>query len=559
MTAESTGPQTQVMMPVWTPGSYLVREYARHIDYFEVADPDGNALPFKKISKNRWQIETGSNKKFSIRYRLYCNESSVRTNWVGRSYAMLNGAPTFLTVPEQMGAPHRVRLIMPDQWERSATSLRSVEGKSHEYLARNFDEIVDSPIVAGNVESYPFIVDGIVHQLVVVNDKGSWDGKRAAKDLAKVVTAHQEMWGVTPYDRYLFINVLDAGGGGLEHDYSCLMMASSSAMRDERSYQRWLSLASHEFFHTWNVRRLRPKALVQYDYESEIYTPSLWVAEGVTSYYEDLLLVRAGLMSESEFIGTLAGSIRGVQRREGRLVQSLRDSSHDAWIKYYRPAANSSSTQVSYYTKGAVVAFLLDAKIQSASDGKHSLDDVMRKLYQSKAGDVGYTPEDFRGLCSEMAGQDLSDWFKIAVDSAEELDYQSMADWFGLDVGDIKANTGDSSSRGSNSSSRRRRQSPWIGVGQPNSPASKAGLADSDEILAVNDQRLTGSIESKARDFEIGEPIKVLISRDGKIEEVLLVVGARPQLPSYGLSIAKKPTDQQKRNLANWLQAPDGD
>ena len=554
MTAESTGPQTQVMMAVWTPGSYLVREYARHIDYFEVEDEKGNPLEYEKISKNRWQIETGDARKFVVRYRLFCLESSVRTNWVGRNYAVLNGAPTFLTVPEQLNEPHTVQLKMPEEWAGSATSMRAVEARQHQYTAKNFDELVDSPIVAGNVKSYPFVVNGVVHQLVNVNDPGVWDGEKSANDLAKIVAAHHEMWKVVPYDRYLFINVIGGGGGGLEHDYSCLMMSSPSSVTSEASYRGWLSLASHEFFHTWNVRRLRPKALVRYDYENEVYTPSLWVAEGVTSYYEDLLLVRAGLMSEDDFLRTLGGSISSVQRTAGRRVQSLRDSSHDAWIKYYRRAPNSRDTQISYYTKGAVVAFLLDARIRAATDGKKSLDDVMRKLYEKHAGDVGYTPADLRNLCSEMAGEDLGAWFATAVDSTEELDYQSMADWFGLDVGDIQAATG----RESRPATRRRtpRQRPWLGVGVTGSPATRAGLADSDEVLAVNDRRLQGDLESGIQDFEVGEPLKLLVDREGEIVEVLVVLGARPTESNWRLSTAKGQTDAQEQRVADWLQEP---
>ena len=281
---------TELMMAVWTPGSYLVREYARNIDSMTVTSGD-RELKFEKIRKNRWLVETKGIKSFEVSYRLYCNEMSVRTNWVGNQYAMINGAPTFITVPDRLDKQHEVQLLLPRNWTRSATSLKSVGGNPHRFVAENFDELVDSPIVAGNVSVYPFVVGGIEHQLVNVGESGYWNGTKAATDLKKIVEAHQEMWGVVPYDRYMFINMIVESGGGLEHDNSSILMTSRWSFRDRGRYKSWLSLASHEFFHTWNIRRLRPKSLVTYDYENEVYTDSLWIAEGITSYYEDLLLL----------------------------------------------------------------------------------------------------------------------------------------------------------------------------------------------------------------------------------------------------------------------------
>ncbi len=568
MTARPSGPRTEVMMATWTPGSYLVREYARHVDRVTVVDGQGQPLDIEKISKNRWAIETPDpSDAFTLSYRVYCNESSVRTNFVSRSHAVLNGAPSFITIPDQMDSPHRVRLKLPAALTRSASCLLPASDDPHHYRAANFDELVDSPVVAGNVELFPFVVAGVEHYLVNVNDRGQWDGMRAARDLAKIVTAHHEVWGNVPYDRYYFLNIVGGGGGGLEHDNCCLMMSGRYAMREDRSYQRWLSLASHEFFHTWNVRRLRPRSLVQYDYESEVYTPSLWIAEGITSYYEDLLLVRAGLTEQKDFLNTLGSLIRRVQTRSGRKEQSLRDSSHDAWIKYYRQSSNSGDTQISYYTKGAVVALLLDARIRAASDGQKSLDDAMRRLYKNHAGAVGYQPGDFRDICSQVAGADLSDWFVEAVDSTEELDYQELADWFGLEIGDIRPvstgsesgddasgddASGDDASGDDTSGKKKREPVRWIGIGESDSPATRAGLSDSDELIAINGIRLTGGLKARLQEFEVGDPIEILISRDDQIEEVLLTVASRPATPNWGLKVSKQATELQTSRLNAW-------
>lgn len=553
MTTELVDRETDLMMAVWTPGSYLVREYPRHIDRIDARDAEGRELECTKTRKNRWRVRTLDEPgQVTLRYRVYCDELSVRTNYVDRSYAVLNGAATFITIPERRKSEHRIRIELPDRWKRSAASMRTIDGDINHYTAESFDEVVDSPIVAGNVDVYPFEVAGVDHYLVNVNDRAEWDGEKATADLAKLVDAHHRVWQSVPYDRYYFINVIAGGGGGLEHDNCCLMLTGSRTMRDERSYLRWLSLASHEFFHTWNVRRLRPKALVEYDYENEVYTPSLWIAEGITSYYEDLLLVRAGLMDADDFLSTMGRQIRSVQSSEGRKVQSLRDSSYDAWIKFYRPAGNSDDTQISYYTKGAVVGLLLDARIRAASDNRGSLDDALRTLYKRHANGVGFTPEDFRAICSDVAGERLDDWFVSAVDSTDELDYQELADVYGLVVGEILPSNAPEEDK--DDTPRRRREVHWIGVGESGSPASKAGISELDELIAINDQRIENDLESRLQEFEPGDPLKMLIARDGQIVEVLLTVGVRPRQPVWNLSTWDDANKEQESVRDNWLR-----
>ncbi len=590
MTAESSGSETLLMMPTWTPGSYMIREYARNIDRIKAEDLRGKELKIEKISKNRWRIDTGSAKKFKVTYRTYCNEQSVRTNWVGVSYGVLTGAATFVTIPDQRDRPHRVSLKLPNGWRRSATSLRPDGKELHHYRAESYDELVDSPIVAGKMEIFPFIVAGVEHYLVDVNPTSDVDGEKAANDLSKIIAEVHKVWGVVPYERYYFINVNAAGGGGLEHDNCCLLMSTQLDAKNRDSYKGWLGLASHEFFHAWNIRRLRPKPLVHYDYENEVYTSSLWIAEGITTYYQDLLVARAGLITQSDLIRHVSSQISSLQRTDGRTVQSLGDSSYDAWIKFYRPSENARETQISYYTKGAVVGLLLDVEIRRASAGEKCLDDALKIMFERFANGVGYTPEDFRAVCSEVAGADLTDWFDRAVDSTDELDYQGLADWFGLNVGEIRptgldqdenadkdaASDGDQddSDNGAEALSNARtrpgarrlgagRARPssfddskprrWLGIGEPNSPATNVGLADTDEILAVNDERLTDDIEARVQDFKVGDPLKILISRDGEIREILVAVGELPARPSWTVRTASGATKEQKQHLKMWI------
>ena len=273
-------------------------------------------------------------------------------------------------------------LVLPPGWKTSVTGLpAAADQKPHHYVAADFDTLVDSPLYAGSPAIYEFQVDGVAHYLVNEGEGGLWDGPRSARDVEAIVRAQKAFWGSLPYEKYVFFNLLTESGGGLEHKNSTVLMASRWATRTRSSYLSWLNLVSHEFFHTWNVKRMRPVELGPFDYESEVYTPSLWVAEGITSYYDRLLVRRAGLCSVEEYLAgdppapssdsdKPTNDIERLQTTPGRLVQPLEASSFDAWIKFYRRDENTPNTGTSYYVKGAVVGFLLDAKIRRATDGK---------------------------------------------------------------------------------------------------------------------------------------------------------------------------------------------
>jgi predicted metalloprotease with PDZ domain len=436
------GDSLELFMAVWTPGSYLVREYSRHVEDIKAATVTGEPLAMSKMAKNRWRVDAGGADRVVVRYRIYCRELSVRTNYVTSDIAVLNGAATFLSIAdantdtntENRSRPFDIALELPADWKHSVTALDPHPDGQHRYLVPDYDTLVDSPIVAGNAALYHFEVEGVPHTLANFGEGAVWDGPRSARDVETLVRAHINMWKIIPYRRYVFMNVIldGTGGGGLEHKESTLMLTGRWMTRKREDYLRWLGLASHEFFHTWNVKRMRPRALGPFDYESENYTRSLWVAEGVTSYYDDVLLARAGLVDEKEYLKMLSGQIETVQTTPGRALQSLSDSSFDSWIKFYRPDENSLNTQVSYYNKGAVVGFLLDMELRRATRNQRSLDDLMRLAYERFAGEQGYTAEDFRVLAAEVAHRSLDEFFASAVDGTGELEYQQALDFLGL-------------------------------------------------------------------------------------------------------------------------------
>ena len=396
-------PQVELMMAVWTPGSYLVREYERNVEDLAAKAPDGHALAVMKPAKNRWRIETGGAATVTVTYRVYGREMTVRNNWVESAFAMLNGAPTFITLADRTPRAHEVRLELPASWKAAATPLMPMAGQVNAYRAEDFDTLVDSPIIAGNPVIKTFEVDGKRHHLVLEGDPSLFDADRAAADVKKIVETAKGVMGVFDYPHYYFLNMVVESGGGLEHKNAFLTMSNRFTTRTRRSYVNWLSLVGHEYFHNWNVKRLRPIELGPFDYETENYTKSLWVAEGFTDYYGALLVKRAGLSTPAEYLDMLSDSIEAVQTRPGRHVQPVEMASFDTWIKQYRPDENSANTSIDYYDKGATIAFVLDAKIRKATSGAKTLDDAMRLAYQRYSGARGYTPEQFQQVMSEVA------------------------------------------------------------------------------------------------------------------------------------------------------------
>jgi predicted metalloprotease with PDZ domain len=360
--------ELNLFLPTWTPGSYLVREYSRNIISMDAA-ASGSALEVTKTSKNRWIVESEGVASVTINYRLFCREINVRNNWVETDFAVVNGAPTFITIVDDYKRPYLVTVELPSGWETTASPLPSAD-TANSYSAPDFGTLVDSPLIAGSPQVDRFEVDGILHSLVTIGGGGVWDNARAARNVQHLVEAQRTFWGGLPYDEpYVFFNLLTGSRGGLEHKQSMLMTGDRWYTKNRGGIRSWLSLVSHEFFHAWNGKRLRPVELGPFEYEHENYSPSLWVVEGLTSYYQHILLARAGYHTHEKYLGALSGSIAGTEKTPGRFVQSLSESSFDAWIKAYRKDENSINALFSYYSGGAVAGFLMDAKIQQETDG----------------------------------------------------------------------------------------------------------------------------------------------------------------------------------------------
>jgi predicted metalloprotease with PDZ domain len=551
----------EVFMPVWTPGSYLIREYARNVEAVAASDDAGLPLPCAKSRKNRWRIETRGAQEVHFSYRLYCREMSVRTNWVENSFALLNGAPTFITLVDGLRLPHEVQLELPSSWTTSITGLDETgDGSRRHYIAPDYDSLVDSPILAGNPAVYRFDVDGVSHYLANLGEEGVWDGPRSVAALEKIVQRHHAMWGSLPYRKYVFLNLLTESSGGLEHWNSACLIASRWATGTRRAYVGWLSLASHEYFHVWNIKRLRPVELGPFDYESENLTRSLWVAEGLTDYYGLLMVQRAGLSNAREYLGegddkapeSLSSAIERLENTHGRLVQSAEAASWDAWIKLYRPDENSRNTSISYYTKGAVVGWLLDARIRRATNGAKSLDDLMRLTFSRYSGERGFTPDEFKAAAAEVAGCSLRQFFHDTVESTGDLDYTEALEWFGLRFKPPAAPS----------------KKAWLGAETKvdhgrlvvarvprQTPAFDAGLNVEDEIVALDDFRVRADqISQRLENYQPGTRVSILVARREKRMRIDALFGEEP-VKKWQLEICPGATGEQKLHLEAWLAA----
>ena len=423
--------EVEVYMPTWTPGSYLIREYERNVEAV-TAVAGTRTLAVAKSTKNRWKITTGGAASVTLRYRVYSREMTVRNNWVESAFAMINGAPTFITLVEKAARPHDVRIELPAAWKKIETPLEPVAGSANTYRAADFDTLVDSPIIIGNPLTREFVIDGKRHVVLFEGDTSLIDADKAAADVQKIVNAAKGVMGLLVYPHYHFLTMVVEQGGGLEHKNGYLGMTGRFATRTHGAYMGFLSTLAHEFFHNWNVKRLRPVELGPFDYENENYVKTLWVAEGFTDYYADVLPKRAGIATKEEFLDSVSSQIEQVQTIPGRLVTPVNMASFDAWIKQYRPDENLANTSINYYPKGAVIAFLLDAKIRKATNGARTLDTGMQMAMQRYSGEKGYTPEQFYALMSEVAGTDLKPWFAKAAESTDELDYTEALEYYGL-------------------------------------------------------------------------------------------------------------------------------
>jgi len=538
-------------MPVWTPGSYLVREYARHLQDFAAVSPDRKPLPWQKVSKNHWQVDVCGQERLEIHYRIYANDLSVRTNHLDQSHGYFNGAALFFYIPGYEQTPLQVEIVPPVADWRVATALPAVAGKKLVFEAADFDTLVDSPFEIGRYALYHFEAADKPHQLAVWGE-GNLDADRVIADLQKIIQVEADLFGGLPYDRYLFlVHLAGQSFGGLEHKYCCSLIYQRFGFRTPEKYQRFLQLAAHEFFHLWNVKRIRPRELEQFDYDQENYSPSLWFSEGTTSYYDLIIPYRAGLYDVRTYLTALGKEISRYLTTPGRWVQPLSESSFDAWIKLYRPDANTPNSQISYYLKGEMLSLLLDLLIRSRQGNQRSLDDVLRQLWeQFGKPELGFTAADLEAVVQAIADTDLTDFFQRFLHGTEELPFNQFLAPFGLV---LQPEVDGIPYLGLSLKTEQGRE--MVKLVESGSPAQKAGIDAGDELLAIAGWRVSADqLGDRLRDYQPGDTVPFAwFHQDQLCIRSLVLESPRPS--RYQLVPVNQPSAIQAQNFLGWLGA----
>ena len=582
-------------LPVWVPGSYLVREFARHVLSICAQDGQGRPVAVTKVDKHRWQCAPCAG-PLSVTCEVYAWDLSVRAAHLDATHAYFNGSSVFLAVEGQEHVACSVDIRPPAAeacrgW-RVATTLARAGAPEHGfglYRAADYDELIDHPVECGTFDLVSFEAHGVRHDIAVTGrHRGDLD--RLACDLARACTAHIDLFGAPPpFDRYLFqVMVVGDGYGGLEHRSSTSLLCSRDDLPQPGQagttdkYRTLLGLASHEYFHAWNVKRIKPAAFLPYDLSREAYTRQLWAFEGITSYYDDLALVRCGLVTEAEYLQVLGETVTRVLRGRGRLRQSVAESSFDAWVKFYRPDENTSNAVVSYYTKGSLVALALDLTLREATGGARSLDDLMRRLWQDHgAPGIGVPEERIAALASELAGRDLSAFFALAVEGTDDLPLATLLSGVGVRLG-LRAATGDADKGGTPGPQPKAAATEvpmadgsavpaadavpparaWTGARiagdgrislvHDGSPAQQAGLAAGDQVVAIDGLRFAGA-EALLSASRPGRTLEVHAFRRDELFQCRLVLGEAP-LDTSWLTVDPGASPEATAARAAWLR-----
>ncbi len=555
-----TGPELLVALPVWTPGSYLVREYARHVQDLKVFDTSGAALPFERVDKRAVRVTSG-NATVHLKYRVYANELTVRTSHLDATHGYFNGATLFFYSEALRNRPHHVAIDAPKGWHTTV----ALEQRGEEYVAPNYDELIDSPFEIGTHSPLHFNAAGVPHEIVLWGEP-QLDEKRLVTDLTKIIEVEAAIFDGLPVKRYVFfIYGTDKGRGGLEHKASTALIYPRTGFSSSKGWEDFLTLAAHEYFHLWNVKRIKPRRLVPFDYSQENYTQLLWFFEGGTSYFDNLLVRRAGQTSAGRYLTRFGETLTALQSTPGRQVSSLVDASWLAWTKHYRPDENSPNTAISYYLKGEIVCALLDLQIRRATRDAKSLDDVLRLLWKHYGDESGVPEDGIEKAAEEVAGTSLKTFFDHALRGTGELDLSVFAH-VGLearfrpresaaDKGGTPARKGSERSNGGWLGILPR-GSGSIGTVLDGSAAQLAGIYAEDEVVALDGLKCdANALLSRCDEKKPGDVVRLTVFRREKLLELTVTLGARP-LDGVYLVKVDRPTDEQQAAFKAWLGSP---
>ncbi len=555
-----------LVFPAWAPGSYMVRDFVRHVFQLEIADGRGRPLPpeaIVRVDKQRWRI-AAAGRPLRIRYRVFAFEATVRTSFLDDSHAYWNGTSLFFFVEGETRRPCQVAVQAPAGWQ-IATALPPVARQRATYAAADFDELADSPFEIGTHDSRAFSVGGTRFELALYGRTNA-DPRRLTDLLRRVVIATGKIFGGFPFDRYLFIvHALPVGSGGLEHRASVTMDIAGLSFDDEAGYVRFADLAAHEFFHAWNVKRIHDNQLGPFDYTKECYTRLLWLYEGCTDYLAHVIMLRAGVTRERQFLKMIADDWPKYATRPGRNESSLEELSFEAWIKQYKPSENFTNRAVSYYEKGFWTALALDLTLRLQNGGRRGLPEMMRRLWDRfGARERPITDPDVRAAAAAIAGKKVDRFFDRYVRGKDELPLPALLRRAGLAI-EARADWDEADKPAAERDPvRSARARAWTGIGLysdrttvrnvlPDSPAWRAGLTFNDEIVAVEGARVTASTFGKrVADHRPGARVRVTFFRRDQLREATLTLGRSPER-KLSVSVDPKSTPAAQAVRRGWF------
>ena len=555
MTLPHPAPRQRLSLPAWIPGSYLVREFARHLSDLK-ASQGRREVALTQIDKHTWEADCSGRGALTLSWRVYAFDSSVRCAWLDAQRGFFNGTGVFLRAEGREADEHRVTLgALPEGWQ-VATGLPEVA--PGEWSAPDYDALIDHPFELGAFWRGRFTACGTEHEFVVAGALPGFDGERLLADTKKICEAQIRFWhgrddgcDPPPFERYVFmLNATDDGYGGLEHRNSTALVCTRRDLprRGDASsadgYVTLLGLISHEYFHTWNVKRLKPRDFAAYELQHENYTRLLWFFEGFTSYYDDLFLVRTGLIDEARYLRLVARTANQVLGTPGRRVQSAAAASFDAWVKYYRPDENSANATVSYYTKGAQIALCLDLTLRAA--GRGSLDEVMRELWRaSGGGPIG--EDDILAALRRVGRRDFAPEIAAWVHGTDELPLAELLPALGVDLRRERPLLQQRLGARLNEATAGLKVQSVLAGGL----AEAAGLSAGYEILALGDWRVV-----KPEDLTLygafEQPLPLLVARDRRLLHLTLPQGREVE-GAVALSLQGKPAAAVRRRRGAWL------
>jgi predicted metalloprotease with PDZ domain len=539
----------EAFMPIWAPGSYTQRDYAGHVVDVAVTGPGSPSI--EKVESSRWSI-TGCEGEVELQYRIFAPELGVRSNDITDQHAFVHPPATFLGIEGLLNHPVELEIITPDGW-RVFTAMKEQGGVYH---AENYDRLMDCPIEMGDHEEREFTVAGKRHRFVF-NGEGNYDADRVIEDTKKIVQYEIDLFGgEAPYDEYLFILHLTGGaGGGLEHMDSCVCAWPRMEFRPEKEYRKFLTLIAHEFFHVWNVKRIRPEVLLDYDYSNPAYSRLLWVFEGWTTYYDEVICCRAGTSGPKELLAALAEHAQTEASRPGGTVQSLEDSSFDAWVKLYRANPDTQNTQTNYYLKGLLVGWLLDLHIRAESGGKKSLDDVMLHLWNEVyPAEQGLAEGGAAGLIKKATGVDVTAFLAGHVESAGTLDYAAALHGLGLEMTRKPDDEVDGAKAWLGAALTASEGLTKLSVVYHGSPAHEAGLMAGDEVVAIGGLKTGRDLEKRIGAHQPGDETSWHAFRDGRLVSGRITFGKDP-IGKLEIKPKKDANDAQKQAFEAWAHA----